>query len=103
MPVYKALIADGVRAGYIVYEDTSFFWFCIDVYNGFSALAVNAYIACCINRAIEGVVSKLMGVISQKITSLQVKVVTQFGEVFMVDAAIDDGKVVVAVVDGISF
>ena len=44
-----------------------------------------------------------MGVISQKITSLQVKVVTQFGEVFMVDAAIDDGKVVVAVVDGISF
>ena len=68
-----------------------------------SPFAVNAYIACCINRAIEGVVSKLMGVISQKITSLQVKVVTQFGEVFMVDAAIDDGKVVVAVVDGISF
>ena len=68
-------------------------------------LAILVVIAddCCINRAIEGVVSKLMGVISQKITSLQVKVATQFGEVFMVDAAIDDGKVVVAVVDGISF
>ena len=103
MPVYKALIADGVRAGYIVYEDTSFFWFCIDVYNGFSALAVNAYIACCINSDLVCFVYKIFGVIYQKITSLQVKVVTQFGEVFMVDAAIDDGKVVVAVVDGISF
>ena len=102
MPVYKAFIADGIRASHIIYKDTSFFRFCINVYDGFSTLAVNAYLTCSVDRTIECVVSKLMGVISQEIVSFQVEVVAQLCEVLVMDAAIDDGKVVVTVVDGIS-
>ena len=102
VPVDEALVADGVRTCHIIYKDTTDFRLGINVDDGFAALAVDAYLAGGIYRAVEGVVAKLVGVVAQEVVRLQVDVVAQSGQVLVVDASIYYRKVVVAVVDGVS-
>ena len=101
MPVDKTLVADGVWACHIIYKDAARFRLCLDVDDGFAALAVNAYIARGIDSAIEGVVAKLAGIEAQEVVRLDIEVVAQPGEVLVVNASAEDGYVAVAVEDGV--
>ena len=98
----EALVADGIRTCHIIYKDTSSFRLGIDVDDGFAALAVDSHFSGGIYRAIEGVVAKLVGVVTQEVVRLQVDVVAQSGEVLVVDTSIHYCNIVVAVVDGVS-
>lgn len=101
VPVDKALVADGVRTCHIIYKDAARFGLGVDIDDGFAALAVDAYIACGIDGAIEGIVAKLTGIEAQEVVRLDIEVVAQPGEVLVVDASAQDGYVAVAVEDGI--
>ena len=101
VPVDKALVADSFRTCHIIYKDAARFGLGVDIDDGFAALAVDAYLARGIDGAIEGVVAKLAGIEAQEVVRLDIEVVTQPGEVLVVDASAQDGYVAVAVEDGI--
>ncbi len=103
VPVDEALVADGVRTCHIIYKDASGFRLGINVDDGFAALAVDAYLAGGIYRAVEGVVAKLVGVVAQEVVGLSGRCRSSVGSgACRWMPSIYYRKVVVAVVDSIS-